>query len=85
MGLLFKDIVKEKVYFLNFIILILLFSITNFSILEELSVGAQEDLEILVNENGGDTFTDEDNNQQDEDKPIKLDTNLITYISKLLE
>ena len=78
MDLLFKDIVKEKVYFLNFISLILLFSITNFSIFEELSVEAQEDLEILVNEDDiisetdGDSSTDEDSNQQ-EDKPIKLD------------
>jgi small-conductance mechanosensitive channel len=80
MDLFFKDVVKEKVYFLNFLFLILLFSITNFSISEELPVGAQEDLEILVNEDEGisetdrDTFTDEDNNQQDEDKSIKLDT-----------
>ena len=77
MDLLFKDIIKEKDDFLSLSFLLLLFLITNFSILEELTVGAQEeDLEILVNENDGDTSTDEGNNQQQEDKPIKLDTTL---------
>jgi small-conductance mechanosensitive channel len=76
MDLLFKDIKKEKVYFLNFIFLILLFSMTNFSILEKLAVGAQEDLEILVNEDDGISETDGDSSQQEEDKPIKLDTTL---------
>ena len=79
MDLLFKDVVKEKDYFLSLFFLILLLLMTNFSILEELTVEAQEDLEILVDEDegisetDGDTFTDEGNNQQ-EDKPIKIDT-----------
>jgi small-conductance mechanosensitive channel len=79
MDLFFKDVVKEKDYFLSLFFLILLFLMTNFSILEELTVQAQEDLEILVNEEegitetDGDTFTDEGNNQQ-ENKPIKLNT-----------
>ena len=79
MDLFFKDVVKEKDYFLSLFFLILLFLMTNFSILEELTVEAQEDLEILVNEEegitetDGDTFTDEGNNQQ-ENKPIKIDT-----------
>jgi hypothetical protein len=79
MDLFFKDVVKEKDYFLSLFFLILLFLMTNFSILEELTVEAQEDLEILVNEDegisetDGDTFTDEGNNQQ-ENKPIKIDT-----------
>jgi small-conductance mechanosensitive channel len=75
--LLFKDIIKEKDDFLSLFFLLLLFLITNFSILEELTVGAQEeDLEILVNENDGGTSTDEGNNQVQEEKPIKLDTTL---------
>lgn len=74
MDLLFKDIVKEKFYFLNLFFLIPLFLLTNFFIFEDLAVDAQEELEILVNKEDGDTYTDENNNQQEEDKPIKLDT-----------
>jgi small-conductance mechanosensitive channel len=74
MDLLFKDIVKEKDDFLNLVFPIILFLITIFSIFEESPVGAQEDLEILVNEDVGDTTNDEGNNQQEEDKPIKIDT-----------
>jgi hypothetical protein len=61
---------------------------TSFSILEDLTVVAQEDVEILINENDEDTFTDEGNNQE-EDKPIKIDTVkfiiIIIFNSKLLE
>ena len=70
-GLLFKDVVKEKDYFLSLFFIIFLLLITNFSILENLTVEAQEDLEILVNEDegisetDGDTSTDEGNNQQE--------------------
>jgi small-conductance mechanosensitive channel len=73
MDVLFKNILQKQYYFLDFITLLLLLLITIFSILEDLTVVAQEDLEILVNENDVDTFTDEVNNQQ-EDKPLKIDT-----------
>ena len=73
MDMLFKNILQKQYYFLNFITLLVLLLITSFSILEDLTVVAQEDLEILVNENDEDTFTEEGNNQQ-EDKPIKIDT-----------
>ena len=73
MSMLFKNILQKQYYFLDFITFLLLLLITSFSILEDLTVLAQEDLEILINENGEDTFTDEGNNQQ-EDKPIKIDT-----------
>ena len=78
MDLLFKNILQKQYYFLDFITLLLLLLITSFSILEDLKVIAQEDLDILVNEEevisetGKDTTTDEGNQQ--EDKPIKLDT-----------
>ncbi len=79
MNLLSKKILQKQYYFLDFIIFLLL--ITSFSILEDLTVIAQEDLDIFVNEDevtsetGEDTTTtdaDDEVNQQ-EDKPIKLD------------
>jgi small-conductance mechanosensitive channel len=79
MDLLFKNILQKQYYFLDFITLLLLLLITNFSTLEDLTVIAQEDLDILVNEDeaisetGEDTTTDDEVNQQ-EDKPIKLGT-----------
>ncbi len=76
MSLLFKAVVKDYLLNLNFISFLLL--LTHFSIL---TVEAQEDLEILVNEddgviseNYGDTSTGEGNNQQEKYKPLKLDT-----------
>jgi small-conductance mechanosensitive channel len=42
--------------------------------LDDLTVIAQEEMEILVNEDVGDTTNNEVNNQQEEDKPIKFDT-----------
>jgi hypothetical protein len=48
MGLLFKNILQKQYYFLDFIIFLLL--ITSFSISEDLTVIAQEELDILVNE-----------------------------------
>ena len=81
MDLLFKDVIKEKYYFRGLFLFLLL--ITSISILENLTVIAQEDLEILINEDSevisetdedyATTPNDEDNNQQ-EDKPIKIDT-----------
>ena len=50
MDLLFKDVVKEKYYLLGIFLLLFLFLMIYFSILEDLRVVAQEDLEILVNE-----------------------------------
>src|SRR5215208_6412143 len=76
MDLLFKDVIKEKYYFRGFFLFLLL--ITSFSILENLTVIAQEDLEILINEGETDedstTTTTDEGNQQEEDKPIKLNT-----------
>jgi small-conductance mechanosensitive channel len=82
MDLLFRDVIKEKYYFRGLFLFLLL--ITSFSILENLTVIAQEDLGILINEDSEVIReTDEDsaatpngegNNQQEEDKPIKLDT-----------
>lgn len=79
---IFKDVIKEKYYFRGLFLFLLL--ITSFSILENLTVIAQEDLEILINEDSevisetdedsATTATDEGNNQQEEDKPIKIDT-----------
>ena len=80
MNLLSKNILQKQYYFLNFITLLLLLYITIFSILEDLTVIAQEDLDILVNEDevisetGEDTTTTDDEVNQVEDKPIKLDT-----------
>jgi small-conductance mechanosensitive channel len=81
MDLLFKDVIKEKYYFRGLFLFLLL--ITSISILENLTVIAQEDLEILINEDSevisetdedsAPTPNDEDNNQQ-EDKAIKIDT-----------
>ena len=80
--MLFKDVIKEKYYFQGLFLFLLL--ITSFSILENLTVIAQEDLEILINEDSevisetdedsATTPNDEGNNQQEEDKPIKLNT-----------
>jgi small-conductance mechanosensitive channel len=83
MDLIFNEIIKEKDYLLHHVFLIILFLMTLFSNLEDFTVVAQEDLEIIVNEDSevisetdGDSATsnDEGNNQQEEHKPIKLDT-----------
>jgi len=84
MDLLFKNILQKRYYYLGFITLLFLLVITSFSILENLTVIAQEEIEILVNEDevisetdedsAATTTTDEGNNQQEEDKPIKIDT-----------
>ena len=47
MDMLFKNILQKQYYFLDFITFLLLLLITSFSILEDLTVLAQEDLEIL--------------------------------------
>ena len=80
MDLLFKNILQKRYYSLGFITLLFLLLITNFSILEALTVIAQEEIEILVNEDevisetGEDDTTAADEVNQQEDKPIKLDT-----------
>jgi small-conductance mechanosensitive channel len=77
MYLLIKNRLQKQYYFLDFITLLLLLLITSFSILEALTVIAQEEMEILVNEDevisetGEDTTTIDEVNQHEE-KPIKL-------------
>ena len=77
MYLLIKNRLQKQYYFLDFIILLLLLSITSFSILETLTVIAQEEMEILVNEDevisetGEDSATIDEVNQHEE-RPIKL-------------
>jgi hypothetical protein len=70
----YSDIIKEKYYFRRLFLFLLL--ITSFSILENLTVIAQEDLEILINEDSevisetdedsATTTNDERTNQQEE-------------------
>jgi small-conductance mechanosensitive channel len=93
MDLSFKNILQKQYYFLDFITLLFLLLITSFSISEDLTVIAQqEDLDIFVKEDevisetGGDTTTpttdtDDEVNQQ-EDKPIKLDTTVSSSTSQ---
>ncbi|HJS64657.1 MAG TPA: mechanosensitive ion channel family protein, partial [Nitrososphaeraceae archaeon] len=75
--MLIKNRLQKQYYFLDFIILLLLLSITSFSILETLTVIAQEEMEILVNEDevisetGEDSATIDEVNQHEE-RPIKL-------------
>src|SRR5687768_14820529 len=79
MDLLFINILQKQYYFLDFITLLVLLLITSSSILDDLTVIAQEDLEIFVNEEeiisetGEETATTNEVNQQ-EDEPIKLNT-----------
>ena len=88
----FKNILQKQYYFLDSITLLFLLLITSFSISEDLTVIAQEDLDIFVKEDevisetGEDTTTpttdtDDEVNQQ-EDKPIKLDTTVSSSTSQ---
>ena len=78
--MLFKNEVQKQYHFLvHFITLLFILFIIEYSTLESLSAIAQEELEILVNEDevisetGEDTGTNDEVNQN-EDKQIKLDT-----------
>ena len=79
MYLLCKYEVQKQYYFLYHFTLLFLLLIIGSSTLKSLTVIAQEDLDILVNEDqviseaGEDTTTTDEINQV-EDKPIKLDT-----------
>jgi small-conductance mechanosensitive channel len=81
MYLLFKDGVKKQYYFLYHYTLLFLLLVIGSYTLEDLTVIAQEEMEILVNEDevisdaGEDIITNDEGNQQ-EDKPIKLNTTL---------
>jgi small-conductance mechanosensitive channel len=80
MDLLFKNILQKQYYFLNLINLSFLLFIIGCLNLESIIVISQEDLDILVNEDEvisetvEDTTTTVDEVNQQEDKPIKLDT-----------
>ena len=77
MYLLFKNVVKKQYYSLHFMITSLLLLLIAETSTVDLTAIAQEELEILVNEDEvisetGEDVTTDDN--QNEDKPIKFDT-----------
>jgi len=77
MELFYTVVSKERYSFINNIFILSLFLVICLSFLDELTVLAQEDLDILINEDSTATTTNDDKNtnqQEEEDKPIKLDS-----------
>lgn len=83
MELCYNVVVKERYSFIKSIFTLLLFSVICLYFLGEIKVLAQEDLDILINEDSTATTNDEDTSQQEEDKPIKLDYTLLHYLHNL--